>query len=127
MNASKAKRERKSYSEDFKAEAVQKALSRGTRSVREIADEVGVNPSVLQHWLNRHMERQRKPDAPQRGPGRPHHALAPRGEQITMVLPAQESANSAALRDRCRDLENENARLRRALQALLGTDPITGH
>ena len=41
---------RKKYSEEFKKDAVRLVRNRGTRTVAEVAEEVGVSQSMLHRW-----------------------------------------------------------------------------
>jgi transposase len=45
---------RKQYTEEFKKDAVRLMLARGTRTVEEIAAELGVNASMLHRWHARY-------------------------------------------------------------------------
>ena len=45
-------KQRRSYSEEFKAEAV-RAVTAGDRSLTQVARDLGVNASVLQAWKQR--------------------------------------------------------------------------
>jgi transposase len=43
-------KQRKQYSEEFKRDAVRMMRNRGTRTVTEIADDLGVNANQLHRW-----------------------------------------------------------------------------
>ena len=47
---------RRHYDEDFKRHAVELTLQ-GTRSVRQVADELGVNESILYDWRRKYAPR----------------------------------------------------------------------
>lgn len=42
------------FTEDFKQQAVQKALTRGSMNLKNIAMELGVGYSTLQNWIRQH-------------------------------------------------------------------------
>jgi len=44
---------RKSHPESFKKDAVRRLIARGSKSVTEIAKELGVSPSMLHRWRER--------------------------------------------------------------------------
>ena len=44
---------RKSRPESFKRDAVRRLMARGTKTVTEIAKELGVSPSMLHRWRER--------------------------------------------------------------------------
>ena len=59
MNAEKSKsgyRPRRHYDEDFKRHAVDLTLQ-GARSVRQVADELGVNETMLYEWRRKYAPR----------------------------------------------------------------------
>jgi transposase-like protein len=59
MNAEKSKtgyKPRRHYDEDFKRHAVDLTLQ-GTRSVRQVADELGVNETMLYEWRRKYAPR----------------------------------------------------------------------
>lgn len=81
---------RRSFSDDFRAKAVQMALS-GVQTVKAIAEDLDLNPSVLHNWIRQAKEQSYPPpslvealkpenvarfqeNAPKRGPGRPKKA-----------------------------------------------------
>lgn len=45
--------QRKSRPESFKKDAVRRLLARGSKSVTEVAKELGVSPSMLHRWRER--------------------------------------------------------------------------
>ena len=45
--------QRKSRPESFKRDAVRRLIARGSKSVTEIAKELGVSPSMLHRWRER--------------------------------------------------------------------------
>jgi transposase len=45
--------QRKSRPESFKKDAVRRLIARGSKSVTEIAKELGVSPSMLHRWRER--------------------------------------------------------------------------
>ena len=46
--------QRKSRPESFKKDAVRRLIARGSKSVTEIAKELGVSPSMLHRWRERY-------------------------------------------------------------------------
>lgn len=46
--------QRKTRAESFKKDAVRRVLSRGSKTVEEIAKELGVNSSMLHRWRERY-------------------------------------------------------------------------
>lgn len=58
------------YSTEFKESAIQKFLSRGNRSVKEVAQVVGVPPQTLYQWRNElgKVGAMKKPTSPQSRP-----------------------------------------------------------
>ncbi|WP_428261874.1 transposase [Haliangium sp.] len=82
---------RKQYSEEFKKDAVRLVQARGTRTVQEIAAELGVNASMLNRWHARY-----------------GGEVAGRG-----VRSQAEREDVEALRRRVRELEQENAFLKK--------------
>lgn len=83
---------RKYYSEQFKKGAVRLVRNRGTRTVAEIADELGINPSMLTKW---------------------HQAYA---EEVTTGHSKAQAERDEIekLRRKLREVEMENALLRKA-------------
>ena len=47
------KKSRRSYSRDFKLEAVQLVLNRDGK-IKEVANGLGIHPNILQRWLREH-------------------------------------------------------------------------
>ena len=45
--------QRKSHPDSFKKDAVRRLLARGSKTVTEIAKELGVSPSMLHRWRER--------------------------------------------------------------------------
>jgi len=45
--------QRKSHPQSFKKDAVRRLLARGSKTVTEIAKELGVSPSMLHRWRER--------------------------------------------------------------------------
>ena len=43
-------KQRKQYTEEFKRDAVRMMRNRGTRTVAEVADDLGVVPNLLHRW-----------------------------------------------------------------------------
>jgi transposase len=83
---------RKKYSEQFKKDAVRLMRNRGTRTVAEVADELGVGASMLNRWHQTH--------APEVSRG--------------AVKAQEEREDVEKLRRRVRELEMENALLKKA-------------
>jgi len=46
-------RERRQFSEEFKRDAVRMMRSRGTRTVADIADDLGVSSNLLHRWAQK--------------------------------------------------------------------------
>jgi transposase len=82
---------RSHYTEEFKKDAVRLALSRGNRTIAEIAEGLGVSQSVLHRW---------------------HQKYA--GTARAGAVSAQEREDVEKLRRRLRELEQENALLKTA-------------
>lgn len=83
---------RKQYTEAFKRDAVRLMLARGTRTVAEVADGLGVSQSMLHRWHQRY--------GAEAGSG------AARSQE--------EREDVEKLRRRLRELEQENALLKKA-------------
>jgi len=45
-------KQRRKYTDDFKRDAVRMMRNRGTRTVAEIADDLGVAPTILHRWAH---------------------------------------------------------------------------
>ncbi len=50
-------REKMKYTEAFREQSLEKVYSRGSRSVKAVAEELGVNPWTLKNWMKTHKER----------------------------------------------------------------------
>lgn len=83
---------RNQYTDEFKKDAVRLALSRGTRSVAEIAEQLGVSQSMLHRWQQK------------------YGATARSGA----VAAQHEREDVEKMRRRLRELEQENALLKKA-------------
>jgi transposase len=46
-------KQRKQYTEEFKRDAVRMMRNRGTRTVAEVADDLGVGTNLLHRWAHR--------------------------------------------------------------------------
>jgi len=44
---------RKTYTEEFRRDAVRMMRNRGTRTVAEVADDLGVTPGLLHRWASK--------------------------------------------------------------------------
>ena len=84
-------KKRRDHTDEFKRDAVQLMVNRGTRSVEQVAKSVGVSPSLLHRWYLQYGEA----------------VAAGRSQEA-----AQASEDVAALRRRVRQLEQENALLK---------------
>ena len=84
--------ERKKYTDEFKKDAVRLMLGRGTRTVEEIAEQIGVNTTILYRWRRRFGEEVS---------GRP-------------IESEKEREDVERLRRRLREVEKENALLKKA-------------
>lgn len=87
------------YSSEFRDRAVRLCLQ-SDRSIKDVARELGVNPGTLGNWISDARE--------EHGIGRPVRSV---GELDGKTLRAAE-------RERLRELERENAELRRANEIL---------
>jgi transposase len=85
-------RQRKVYPESFKKDAVRRLMARGSRTVTEIAKELGVSPSMIHRWREEFA-----PDIPDAG----------RANQ-------NEREEVERLRRELRDLQAENSLLKKA-------------
>lgn len=86
-------KKRKKYTEEFKKDAVRLMVNRGTRTVEEVAAGLGVNANMLYRWQQQY------------------------GDVITTKQrpqSSQEQENVEQLRRRLRQLEQENALLKKA-------------
>ena len=83
---------RSQYTEEFKKDAVRLALSRGTRTLAEIAEGLGVSQSMLHRWYQK------------------YGATARAGAVTTQ----DEREDVEKLRRRLRELEQENSLLKKA-------------
>ena len=89
---SQRRTQRKKYSDEYKKDAVRLMMARGSRTVGDIALELGVNESLLHKWYNRY-----------------NGELSGRPE-----ISQQEREDVERLRRRLRELEQENALLKKA-------------
>jgi transposase len=87
-------KKRKKYTEEFKRDAVRLMVNRGTRTVEEVAKGIGVGPSMLHRWHQLY--------------GQAVAAGQRRAET------SQGTDDAEALRRRVRQLEQENALLKKA-------------
>jgi transposase len=86
------KKKRKKYTEEYKKDAVRLMIARGTRTVDDIARDLGVNESLLHKWYKRYnAEVTGQPSVSQ-----------------------EERENIEKMRRRIRELEQENALLKKA-------------
>ncbi|WP_234355899.1 IS3 family transposase [Kitasatospora aureofaciens] len=94
----------KVYSPEFKADAVTLYLSEPGRTIRSVADDLGVNHETLRNWISAHRARQREgaESVPAAGSG------APIGSGTVL------EQENKQLRARIRELELERDILRRA-------------
>jgi len=83
---------RKQYTDEFKKDAVRLMLSRGTRTVEDVAAGIGVNASLLHRWHKRFGSEAN---------GRP-------------MVSEMKRDDVERLRRRLRELEQENALLKKA-------------
>ena len=83
---------RRIYSDEFKKDAVRLMLGRGTRTVEQVATGIGVSQSMLHRWHQRF------------------------GSEVTgrSTAAEQEREDVERLRRRLRELEQENALLKKA-------------
>lgn len=88
----KSKKQRKKYSEEYKKDAVRLMNARGTRTVGEIARELGINESLLHRWYKRY--------GPELNGG--------------AAISQEEREGIEKMRRRLRELEQENALLKKA-------------
>mgnify|MGYP000876521682 CR=1 len=93
---------RKHYDEEFKASAVA-MLSRGDRSRRQVASDLGVNYWTLSDWYTRAMTRRRH------GPSAAPPTSSPTEETAAQRIERLERENKALLK------ENEQLRMDRAI------------
>lgn len=84
---------RKSHPDSFKKDAVRRLLARGSKTVAELAEELGVSASMLHRWRAR-FEPELSGGAPQRSQG--------------------EREEVEQLRRQLRDLQAENSLLKKA-------------
>jgi transposase len=86
------KKPRKKYTEEYKKDAVRLMLARGSRTVGEIATELGIHESLLHRWYRRYgVELSGQPENSQ-----------------------NDRENMERMRRRLRELEQENALLKKA-------------
>ena len=83
---------RKSHPESFKKDAVRRLIARGSKSVDEIAKELGVSTSMLHRWRQRFEPELKRGTQPSQG----------------------EREELERLRSELRDLKAENALLKKA-------------
>lgn len=82
---------RKKYTEEFKKDAVRLMLARGQQTLQQVADRLGVTSSHLHRWHKKY------------------------GQQVSGSTPTAEERNKTEeLRRRVRQLEQENAILKKA-------------
>ena len=86
------KKQRKKYTEEYKKDSVRLMMARDTRTVGEVAKELGVNESLLHKWYVRY-----------------RFELTGQAESSQ-----QEREDIEKLRRRLRELEQENALLKKA-------------
>jgi transposase len=100
----------KVYSPEFKADAVALYLSEPGRTIRSVADDLGVNHETLRNWISAHRAREREGvgPAPAAGSG------APVGSDTVL------EQENKQLRARIRELELERDILRRAAKYFAG-------
>ena len=87
------RRQRRSFTDDYKRQAVDLVASSG-RTIGSVAKELGLRDSVLRRWVE------------QRGAGRAPAAAAPRRPTTQAALPSADQAAEMAR------LQRENERLR---------------
>jgi transposase len=92
--------QRKSHTDSFKKDAVRRLMARGSKTVTQLAEELGVSPSMLHRWRER-FEAELDDSVPQKGQG--------------------EREEVEQLRRRLRDLEAENTLLKK-VAALFAKD-----
>lgn len=86
------KKSNKRYSEQYKKDAVRLLENRGTKTIPEVSQELGVGPSMLYRWREQYAE-----------------------EVLGAARPSEsERAEMEAMRKRVRELEAENAFLKKA-------------
>ena len=101
----------KVYSPEFKADAVALYVNNPGRTIRSVADDLGVNHETLRNWISAHRARQREQGAdgaPTAAPGAP--------------VPSENmlEKENKQLRARIRELETEREILRRAAKYFAG-------
>ena len=86
------KKPRRKYTEEYKRDAVRLLMSRGSRTIRDIATELGLNESVLHRWYRRY------------------------GGEVSGQAEVSQSDREEMerMRRRLRELEQENALLKKA-------------
>ena len=94
-----AKKKRKRYTEEFKREAVRLMLTRGERTVADVAQSVGVPESLLQSW------RKRYPDAAEA-------VRRERGETPEQELKRLRRENAQLKRDKKKQQASSRGRVR---------------
>ena len=84
--------QRRQYAAEFKKDAVRLMLSRGTRTVKEVAAGLGINTNILYRWHRRF------------------------GSEVTgrPTTSEQEREDVEKMRRRLRELEQENSLLKKA-------------
>jgi transposase len=95
----------KHYPPEFKADAVALYRSRPNATIKQVADDLGVNPETLRSWI--------RIDDGRRG------VCAPVGPAMPAVAGSVEAEN-AVLRKRVRELEEERDILRKAARYFAG-------
>ena len=86
-------KKRRKHTDAFKRDAVKLMVNRGARTVEDVAKSVGVSPSLLHKWHQLYGE----------------SVAASRSQE-----PSQGAEDTEALRRRVRQLEQENALLKKA-------------
>ena len=101
----------KVYSPEFKADAVALYVNNPGRTIRSVADDLGVNHETLRNWISAHRARQREQagEAPAAVP-----QSAPVGSPDVL------EKENKQLRARIRELETERDILRRAAKYFAG-------
>jgi transposase len=96
----------KHYPPEFKADAVALYRSRPGATIKQVADDLGVNPETLRSWI--------RIDDGRQGGSAPARSAAP----VAAGDPVE--AENAALRKRVRELEEERDILRKAARYFAG-------
>lgn len=101
----------KVYSPEFKADAVALYVNNPGRTIRSVADDLGVNHETLRNWINAHRARQRE-----------HGAGEDSAPTAGAPVPSENmlEKENKQLRARIRELETEREILRRAAKYFAG-------